>query len=149
MSFEYEDYVYRDDRMYVINLTRGSVSKAGKTETQYLLITYRNTLSLPAVRTDPFETEEEAINYLKEVEFTVPLVSNNGEPLEIPEDVDQWEYWSAWLEERGLRSATTGYQNLPDHIREMGGNPRNDYVKVEVLSDLDALDYLSDVDELD
>ncbi len=89
MSFEYEGCVYRDDRMYVINLTRGSVSKAGKTETQYLLITYRNTLSLPAVRTDPFETEEEAINYLKEVEFTVPLVSNNGEPLEIPEDVDQ------------------------------------------------------------
>ena len=53
------------------------------------------------------------------------------------------------MEERGLRSATTGYQNLPDHIREMGGNPRNDYVKVEVLSDLDALDYLGDLDELD
>lgn len=126
--------------MYVINLTRGSVSKAGQTETQYLLMTYRNTPNLPSVRIDPFETEKEAINYLKEVEFTVPLVSNNGEPPKIPEDVDQLEHWSAWLEERGLRSATTGYQNLPDHIREMGVNPRNDYVKVEILSDLDKFD---------
>ena len=63
----------------------------------------RNTAALPPVRTDNFETKEEAIDYVKEVEFQVPLVSNHGTPLQIPEGVDPWEYWMDWLEdERGL-----------------------------------------------
>ena len=140
MSFEFEGNLYRDDRMFVLNLSRGIVSKEGKEETQYLLLTYRNIPSLPAVRTDNFASEQEAMDYLKEVESAVPLVSNYGKPLEIPEGVDRWEYWIAWLKENGLVSATTGFQHLPEYIKQRGINPRNDYVTVEVLTDLDELD---------
>ena len=54
MSFEFEGNLYRDDRMFVLNLSRGIVSKEGKDQTQYLLLTYRNIPSLPAVRTDNY-----------------------------------------------------------------------------------------------
>ena len=64
-----------------------------------------------------FETKEEAIDYVKEVELQVPLVSNHGTPLQIPEGVDPWEYWMDWLSERGLFSAITGYRHIPEHIR--------------------------------
>ena len=138
MSFEFEGDVYRDDRMYVINLNRGTVSKKGKKETRYLLTTYRNTHSLPASRSDDFASKEEAINYLKEIEPDVPLVSNKGKPLNIPDDVERWEYWNNWLKERGLQSAITEYQNLPDRVRKEGNIPENDYVTV--IADVDASD---------
>ena len=93
MSFEFNGETYLDDRMYVLNLGVGTVSQAGKKETRYMLFTYRNTAALPPVRTDNFETKEEAIDYVKEVEFQVPLVSNHGTHLQIPEGVDPWEYW--------------------------------------------------------
>ena len=117
MSFEFNGETYLDDRMYVLNLGVGSVSQAGKKETRYMLFTYRNTAALPPVRTDNFETKEEAIDYVKEVEFQVPLVSNHGTPLQIPEGVDPWEYWMDWLSERGLFSAITGYRHIPEQIR--------------------------------
>ena len=138
MSFEFEGNIYRDDRMYVINLSRGTVSEGGKKETRYLLLTYRNTASLPAVRTDHFSSEEKALDYLKQVEPEVPLVSNYGQPLDIPEDVDRWEYWNAWLKEQGLPSATTGYQTVPDWVS--GSAPTSDYVQVEVITDLDEFE---------
>ena len=117
MSFDFNGETYLDDRMYVLNLGVGTVSQAGKKETRYMLFTYRNTAALPPVRTDNFETKEEAINYVKEVEFQVPLVSNHGTPLQIPEGVDPWEYWMDWLSERGLFSAITGYRHIPEHIK--------------------------------
>ena len=117
MSFEFNGETYLDDRMYVLNLGVGTVSQAGKKETRYMLFTYRNTAALPPVRTDNFETKEEAIDYVKEVELQVPLVSNHGTPLQIPEGVDPWEYWMDWLNERGLFSATTGYRHIPEHIK--------------------------------
>ena len=117
MSFEFNGETYLDDRMYVLNLGVGTVSQAGKKETRYVLFTYRNTAALPPVRTDNFATKAEAIDYVKEVEFQVPLVSNHGTPLQIPEGVDPWEYWMDWLSERGLFSAITGYRHIPEHIR--------------------------------
>ena len=117
MSFEFNGETYLDDRMYVLNLGVGTVSQAGKKETRYMLFTYRNTAALPPVRSDNFETKEEAIDYVKEVELQVPLVSNHGTPLQIPEGVDPWEYWMDWLSERGLFSAITGYRHIPEHIR--------------------------------
>ena len=117
MSFEFNGETYLDDRMYVLNLGVGTVSQAGRKETRYMLFTYRNTAALPPVRTDNFETKEEAIDYVKEVEFQVPLVSNHGTPLQIPEGVDPWEYWMDWLSERGLFSAITGYRHIPEHIK--------------------------------
>ena len=120
-----------------MNLGRGSVLEGGKKEIRYLLLTYRNTASLPAVRTDHFSSEEEAIDQLKEVEPDVSLVSNYRQPFDLSEDVDRWEYWNAWLTERGLPSATTGYQTVPDWV--LGPTPTDNYVQVEVITDLDEL----------
>ena len=66
MSFEFNGETYLDDRMYVLNLGVGTVSQAGKKETRYMLFTYRNTAALPPVRTDNFETKEEAIENIKD-----------------------------------------------------------------------------------
>ena len=117
MSFEFNGETYLDDRMYVCNLGGGTVSQAGKKETRYVLMTYRNTVTLPPIRTDNFETKEEAIDYLKEVEFHVPLVSNNGRPLQLPEGVDPWQHWMDWLSKRGLFSTITGYHYIPEFIK--------------------------------
>lgn len=136
---EYEEETYHDDRMFVINLSRGIVETAGKNETKWLLTTYRNVISLPPFRGDHFESKAEAIEYLQRVEPNVPLISNQEAPLSIPEDVDRWEYWIDWLKERGLKSAITGYQHLPDLEMEEGHDPRDYYVKIVELTEEDLL----------
>ena len=82
MPFEYEGETYRDDRMFVLNLSLGKSNN----EDKYILMTYRNIPQLPVVRCDDFDTKEEAIKYLKNVEPKVPLTSLNRKPLEIPEN---------------------------------------------------------------
>ena len=64
MSFEYEGETYRDDRMFVLNLSLGKSNN----EDKYILMTYRNIPQLPPVRCDDFDTKEEAIKYLKNVD---------------------------------------------------------------------------------
>ena len=51
--------------MYVQNYSVGSVQKNNIGQKKYLLITYRNTIQLPATRSDEFETKEELLNYIK------------------------------------------------------------------------------------
>lgn len=114
MTFKFNDEIYRDDRMFVLNLSLGNVNN----KTKYIIMTYRNIPQLPAVRHDHFYTQEEAINYIKKVEPSVPLTSLNRKPLDIPKDLDRWEYWEKWLQERNLQSAITGYQNLPFWVRQ-------------------------------
>ena len=128
MSFEYEGETYRDDRMYVLNLSLGKSNDKEK----YILITYRNIPQLPPVRSDDFDTKEDAIKYLKNVEPKVPLTSLNRKPLEIPENEDTWEYWLKWLKDRNLKSAITGYQNLPHWVSQDEVKGRS-YVNVETL----------------
>ena len=94
---EYQDETYRDDRLYVINIARGTVTKGSEKTVRWVMATYRNTVRLPATRSDHFETRDKAIEYLKEIEPTVPLICNGGKPLRIPDGVDRWEYWIEWL----------------------------------------------------
>ena len=128
MPFEYEGETYRDDRMFVLNLSLGKSNN----EDKYILMTYRNIPQLPVVRCDDFDTKEDAIEYLKNVETKVPLTSLNRKPLEIPENEDTWEYWLKWLKERNLKSAITGYQNLPHWVSQDEVKGRS-YVDVETL----------------
>jgi len=128
MPFEYEGETYRDDRMFVLNLSLGKSNN----EDKYILMTYRNIPQLPVVRCDDFDTKEEAIKYLKNVEPKVPLTSLNRKPLEIPENEDTWEYWLKWLKDRNLKSAITGYQNLPHWVSQDEVKGRS-YVDVETL----------------
>ena len=129
----YKGERYRDDRMFVVNLSRGTVEKGSSKTTRWMVRAYRNIPSLPPYSTDHFETREEAVEYLKKMEPTTPLISNDGMALDIPEDANTWEYWLRWLVEKGLDSAITGRQIAPAWHR--GGMPKDDYMKVIELTE--------------
>ncbi len=114
MTFQYQDETYRDDRMFVLNLSIGKYNDKKK----YILITYRNTPQLPAVRVDDFDTKKDAIEYIKRIEPRVPLTSLDRQPLDIPKNANTWEYWMKWLKDRNLQSAISGYQNLPHWVMQ-------------------------------
>ena len=114
MTFQYQDETYRDDRMIELNLSIGKSNDKKK----YILITYRNTPQLPAVRVDDFDTKKDAIEYIKRIEPRVPLTSLDRQPLDIPKNANTWEYWMKWLKDRNLQSAISGYQNLPHWVRQ-------------------------------
>lgn len=98
----YKDEEYRDDRLFVINLTYGKKNN----EPMWILRTYRNTIRLRPYKDNCFDKKDDAIEYLKSIEHNTPLISNNARPLEIPNDViDKWSYFNDWLEQRGLFSA--------------------------------------------
>jgi hypothetical protein len=116
---------YRDDRMYVMRITHGSkrptdggfveyvtdqLSQTPGTTTAVLLVTYRNVPSLPAIRTDSFDSIEEAVKYVKSVEPTCPRVSLDGKP---PQPTPSWEEHLDWLRDLGLRSAAEGDNPRP------------------------------------
>jgi hypothetical protein len=89
-KIKYKGDIYRDDRMYVMNLSLGTSEKDNKKVSRWILVTYRNTIPLPPIRVDKFRSYPELIKYIKEVEYSVPLISNLEKPLQIPNDVDPW-----------------------------------------------------------
>lgn len=127
---EYKGEDYRDDRMFVINLSHGKEGDVPK----WILSTYRNTVRLITSKTNCFDTKEEAIDYLKSVEHEVPLISNDGDPLEIPDDIEnKWEYFKKWLEQRGLFSAISGKQHCNFDRDKRGYDYLEDYVRVQYI----------------
>ena len=125
---------YRDDRMFVMRITKGaSRSVDGIVETltgpkpagagwveSILLITYRNVPSLPATRTDDFQSMDDAVQYVKRVEPTCPRVSLGGR---VPEPTPTWTEHLDWLHGLGLRSAVEGDQPRPDWAIKEGRKP--------------------------
>ena len=132
-QIKFQNDVYRDDRIYVMNLSNGILEIDSKKIPKFVLVTYRNNINLVATRADHFETKEEAEKYIKTVEFEVPLISNNGNPLLIPANEDKWKFWINWLEENNLNSTLSGYQNVPYHYNPDGGDfERNNYITLFV-----------------
>jgi len=121
--------------MYVMQITVGSTRSSGELEEAItgrelsshgwsetvLLLTYRNVPSLPAVRSDSFDSLEEAIEYVKSVEPTCPRVSLGGRP---PQPTPSWEEHLDWLRERGLESTADGAQPRTDWAIREGRHPR-------------------------
>jgi len=118
---------YRDDRMYVMRLSAdfltsadGSITINGrdfnlKSRSQHVaLITYRNTLQLPAVRVDPFPNMDAAEDYIKRIEPGCPRLSLNGKS---PDPVPGWNEHLEWLHENGLLSVLEGNNPIPDWAR--------------------------------
>lgn len=117
---------YRDDRMYVMRLTssftidedgvitasmkRGEEIIPGK---PLLLITYRNTQKLPAVRTDEFQSLQEALNYIQRVEPTCPRISLGGAS---PNPTPTWAEHLQWLHSLGFRSVAEGNAPIPEWV---------------------------------
>lgn len=130
INYRGEDY--RDDRMFVINLTFG---KQGDTP-KWILRTYKNTVSLSPISDHCFDSKEEAVSYLKSVEYQVPLISNNGNPLDIPVEVEnKWEYFNEWLKYKNLFSALSEKQHCPFHLDKRGYNHMKDYAYSEIIKD--------------
>lgn len=125
-----------DDRLFVMNLRKGWVTETDRTtevETspyrtrkqashgsarqEWVLTTYRNTPCLPVYRVDCFNTASAATVYVKWHEPQTPLASLSGQPMFTDDDVDKWERWKKWLNQRGLESCLTGKVHLPHWLK--------------------------------
>tara|TARA_B100000780_G_scaffold74753_1_gene50264 strand:+ start:1064 stop:1759 length:696 start_codon:yes stop_codon:yes gene_type:complete len=127
---EYKGKDYRDDRIFVINLSHGKEGEVPK----WILSTYRNTVHIKVYKTNCFDNKEEAVNYLKSIEYEVPLISNHGNPLEIPKDIEnKWEYFNEWLKKRNLFSAILGKQHCNFDRDKRGYDYLDDYVSVRYI----------------
>jgi hypothetical protein len=128
---------YRDDRMYVMriasNFTKdadGAVTVPMRVESvidlskPVVLITYRNTPNLPAVRVDDFPSGREALDYIMRVEPTCPRVSLGKRP---PEPTPTWQEHLDWLRAQGLTSAAEGDAPIP-HWVDGESNPRETFM---------------------
>jgi hypothetical protein len=115
---------YRDDRMYVMRLSAdfqtsedGSITICGrdfvlKSRSQpVVLITYRNTLQLPAVRVDPFSNMNAAEKYIRTFEPTCPRLTLSGQS---PDPIPSWEEHLTWLHENRLLSVLEGDNPVPE-----------------------------------
>ncbi len=133
----YGGEIYRDDRLHVMrvasNFTKeadGAVTVALSAEPEIdahkpvVLVTYRNLLSLPAVRVDDFPSLSAAIDYIKRVEPTCPRVSLGGRS---PEPTPPWQEHLEWLHGQGLQSAAEGDAPLPHWVEEKD-NPREMFI---------------------
>jgi hypothetical protein len=132
-NINYQGEIYRDDRIFVMNLSKGKVEINGKIFQKFVLVTYRNSLKFVAVRADHFDTKEDAENYIKKIEHEVPLISQNGEPLSIPDNVDKREFWLNWLKINNFYSAISGYQNISyNHNIDGGAFGKDNYITLVI-----------------
>ena len=118
---QYKDENYRDERIFVQSFSQGTVQQGSNKYSKYILTMYRNTVMLPVYRTDDFNSKEETIKYIKDMEYKCPLISQDEKPLPIPENEDKWEYWMKWLKSKNYHSAISGYQYKPYYWNPSGG----------------------------
>ena len=133
-NIKFEGEIYRDDRIFVMNLSKGKVEINNVTSQKFILVTYRNSVKFVATRADHFDTKEDAENYIKKIEHEVPLISQNGKPLPIPDNVDTREFWLNWLKINNFYSAVSGYQNLSyNHNTDGGAFGKDNYITLVIL----------------
>ena len=118
---QYKDENYRDERIFVQSFSQGTVQQGSNKYSKYILTMYRNTVMLPVYRTDDFNSKEETIKYIKDMEYKCPLISQDEKALPIPENEDKWEYWMKWLKSKNYHSAISGYQYKPYYWNPSGG----------------------------
>ena len=124
------EHEYRDDRMFVMNLHPCGGGR-------WQLITYRNTGLLPGVRSDDFDSFEEAERYVKKWESTVPLQSLSGRPMDLDHmetDDERYNFYLNWLEERGLFGAMKLYRHCPYWHDPRGWTEKRAAVRVKTES---------------
>ena len=107
---------YRDDRQSVMNLHPSGQGR-------WQLITYRNTGSLPGVRSDEFKNFEDTARYVKQWEPREPLVSLGCKPITLGNfnsHEDRYSSFLIWLRDRGLFGALTLNRHCPFWADERG-----------------------------
>lgn len=103
---EFDGVEYRDDRMFILYMCKCTSTVDGEivTTTMYhdevpddakwSLATFRNNERYTWIRADEFETRDELLAYMKEVEPQTPLVSLGGNSPHTPlpyEDFLKWK----------------------------------------------------------
>ena len=137
----YKGKRFRDDRMYVFNIVKGNLEKHSSKGVQikegYWVLYYLNSLELPLADKKFFETKEEAESSVKHNEPLTPLISNYEEPDDVFQQEDGWDLWQQWLNFKRLKSAVTGYQNLPFNVTLDGGSFEipNNYTDIWIEED--------------
>lgn len=129
-SFEFNGEIYRDDRMYILHLCRGKATaldgemietiifhEDARAEHGWCLVTYRNTSGFPATRVDHFDSLEEAQEYLRAIEPTVPLLSLGGKSPAVPLSYDEFCAWK-------IRNELTDFDHRKTYP-DGGSNPRD------------------------
>ena len=140
----YNGLKYRDDRLFVCNLIlsevkdvevkNGMMRPTKKRSFKWTLVTYHNTIELTTNRIDSFKNKETAIKYLQKVEPLTPLISRQGNSLNIPHQEDAWLYWRKWLKENKLFSALSEKQRVPFWVDSKGYNYSEKYHKQIVMN---------------
>ena len=104
-EIEFEGEYYRDDRMYVLYVCRCTIDEQenllvtniyhedAPADSKWCLVTYRNVNRYTPIRADHFETEIEATTYMRQVEPTVPLISQGGSPMCPPLTYEEFVRW--------------------------------------------------------
>jgi hypothetical protein len=102
---EFNGEHYHDDRMYVLylckctekiqgdNIATTIYHESAPADAAWCLVTYRNVERYMAVRVDPFESKQAALEYMRGVEPTMPLISLGGSSPVHPLNYDDFVQW--------------------------------------------------------
>ena len=104
-KIEFNGEIYNDDRMFVLYICKCTVCIKDETietiihhetapdDHKWCLVTYKNVPRYMPTRVDHFDSENEAIAYMKKVEPEVPLVSLGGKSPNTPLPYDEFVRW--------------------------------------------------------
>ncbi len=102
---EFNGEIYHDDRLYVLHVSKCTVDinndvrattihhEVAPENHKWCVVTYSNVSRYPPNRVDCFDSEDEAIAYMRKVEPQVPLISLGGRSPRIPFPYDQFVSW--------------------------------------------------------
>ncbi|MCK5611945.1 hypothetical protein KAR91_59295 [Candidatus Pacearchaeota archaeon] len=104
-KIEFNGELYNDDRMFVLYLCKCTVCindeviettiyhENAPDDHKWCLVTYRNIPRYIATRVDHFDSENDAMAYMKKVAPVAPLVSLGGKPPQTPLAYDEFVRW--------------------------------------------------------
>lgn len=85
----WQGQIYFDDRVFILDLQRAT--KNG--QDVWAIVTRRNVEGFSPRRSDTFQTKDEAIQYLKKVEPSVPRISLDGQSPSTPISYKEYVNW--------------------------------------------------------
>ena len=90
------DILFKDDRMFVLELTRVTTRKLTSNDPEiheWAVITRRNVPGYPPSRSDEFPTYEDALSFYKQVVVETPRVSLGNKSPAIPPSLEEYTDW--------------------------------------------------------
>jgi hypothetical protein len=91
------DLLFKDDRMFVLEISQAATQSRASTATEkrvLAVVTRRNVPGIPPRRVDNFPTEAEAVDFYKKIVVTTPRVSLGEKP---PEPTPTLHQYTSWL----------------------------------------------------